>query len=136
MRTEQAVARFLGDFIASADLKDNRIAIPGVQRLPDFLPARKHFGVFHNIALKVRRFGVTAHLRSGYYDVPVEKTPVSAAPAAELDTALEKPLRGMAIHLRVMLFEPIQELNGRGSDSDWPRNQVLSPIPQYCDGGK
>jgi hypothetical protein len=65
----------------------------------------KRSGAFHNITLKVRRPGVTAQLRSGYYDTPAEQTPVSADPAAELATALEKPLRGTAIRLRAMPFD-------------------------------
>jgi hypothetical protein len=65
--------------------------------LISFRPANTS-GVFRNITLKVRRPGVTAQLRSGYYDTP-------AAPAAELAAALEKPLRGTAIHVRAMPFD-------------------------------
>jgi len=62
-------------------------------------------GVSHKITMKIRRPGVTAQLRSEYYDMPVESTPVSAAPTAELAAAQEKPLRGTAIRLRAMPFD-------------------------------
>jgi hypothetical protein len=72
--------------------------------LISYLPATPS-GASHHVTLKIRRPGVTARLRSGYYDASVGKIPLSAAPESELAAALEKPLRGAAIRLRAMPFD-------------------------------
>lgn len=55
----------------------------------------------HKIALRLRRPGVMAQLRSAYYGTSGESIPVTA----ELAAAPEKPLRGAAIRLRAMPFD-------------------------------
>ncbi len=64
---------------------------------------------FHKIDLKVRRPGVTAQWRSGYYDTPSETPPISLPASAQLAEALEKPLHGTSIGLRAMSFDRADE---------------------------
>ena len=66
-------------------------------------------GKYHKIDLKIRRPGVTARWRAGYFDTPVEAPPIALPAPEALAQALEKPLRGTAIRLRAMPFDRADE---------------------------
>ena len=66
-------------------------------------------GSYHKIDLKIRRPGVTARWRNGYYDTPPAPRPVTLPAAAELAEALEKPLSATSIGVRAMPFDRADE---------------------------
>jgi VWFA-related protein len=73
----------------------------GFRPLADFKGAPK----FHKVKITVKRKGLKAHARNGYYAPPLASPSEPQTPDESLDTALRTPFRGKSIATRLLTVQ-------------------------------